>query len=403
MLGLVDALTERPGFVQIMKLFAFPAAVGLIFSLATVTPARNDKKDGRSPDEKVERLERSMPVDPSATITVCVMSGAIEVRGWDKPELRVQSTGAAVLDFRRIDRSKPKEKEKEKQPEPPATRVDVMLMDRSDKTGAKGDCQAIADVTVDVPRGATIQVQTRDGDIHVANVAAVYAGSQNGDIDIERASKLVEAGGVGGSISLRDSSGRINLSSAGGTVDATNIKFASADDTFEVATVSGDILLEQVGNSTVMAKTVNGSVTLVGALARSGKYGFSTLSGDVILQLPHDASFQIDAKLSENHNIVSDFPLKYSELAPQGAPGTPSPRTAPAPQPMPRSPSAKGQPAPSKPPTPGAKGAPPTSIVIKPSVVVVPYTLRRITAICGSGDASISVASFSGNVRIQKL
>ena len=100
-----------------MKLFAFPAAFGLIFSLATVTPALNDKKDGRSPaekDEKIERLDRSMPVHPTATITVCVMSGAIAVRGWDKAELRVQSTGAAILDFRRIDRYSVKEKEKEK-------------------------------------------------------------------------------------------------------------------------------------------------------------------------------------------------------------------------------------------------------------------------------------------------
>jgi hypothetical protein len=385
-----------------MKLFAFPAAFGLIFSLATVTPALNDKKDGRSPDEKVEKLERSMPVDPAATITVCVMSGAIEVRGWEKPELRVRSMGAAVLDFRRIDRytTKEKEKEKEKQPQPPATRVDVMLMDQSDKTGAKGDCQAISDVAVDVPLGATIQVQTRDGDIHVANVAAIYAGSQNGDIDIERASKLVEAGGVGGSISLRDSSGRINLSSAGGTVYAKNIKYTSPEDAFEVATVSGDIQLDQVGNSRLMAKTVNGSVTLVGALARSGKYGFSTLSGDVILQLPHDASFQIDAKISENQNIVSDFPLKYAALPP---PAAPSPKTTPAPQPMPRSPSAKGQPAPPTTPTPGQKPGSTTPIIIKPSVTVVPYTLRRITAICGSGDASISVASFSGTVRIKKL
>lgn len=400
MLVLVGALTERSGFDSIMKVFAFPAAIGLIITLATATPARNDKKDGRSS----EKIERSMPVDPAATVTVCVMSGAIEVRGWDKNEIRVRSADAVVIDFRRIDKIKEKEKEKESQT--PATRIDVMVMDKSDKTGAKGDCQALADVQLEIPHGATVQVQTRDGDIHIVGVAAAYAGSQNGDIAIEGASKLVEAGSVGGSISLRDSAGRINLSSAGGTVDATNIKSTSADDTFEVGTVSGDIQLEHVNNPNLFAKTVNGTVTLTGALARSGQYGFQTLSGDVILNLPANASFHIVAKLSENHDIVSDFPLKFSDVAPAAAP---NPKPKPDPASAPKSPSPKTPAPPAKTPlpvktqTPAVKVVPMNPVIIKPSMAVVPYTLRRISATYGSGDASIAVSSFSGSVRLNKL
>lgn len=400
MLALVGARTERSGFESIMKVFALPAALGLIISLATVTPARNDKKDGRSS----EKIERSMPVDPAATITVCVMSGAIEVRGWDKNEIRVRSANAGILDFRRIDRVK--EKDKEKQLLTPAARVDVMVLDKSDKTGAKGDCQAIADVELEIPHGATVQVQTRDGDIHIVGVAAAYAGSQNGDIAIEGASRLVEAGSVGGSISLRDSAGRINLSSAGGTVDATNIKSTSSEDTFEVGTVSGDIQLEQVSNPKLFAKTVNGTVLLTGPLARAGQYGFQTLSGDVILALPANASFQIVAKLSESHDIISDFPLKFSEVAP---PAPPDPKSKPNPAAAPKAPSPKTPAPPAKTPAtvktqpPMVKIVPVSPVVVKPSVTMVPYTLRRITATCGTGDASIAVSSFSGSVRLKKL
>jgi Putative adhesin len=402
MRALVGALTERSGFDSIMKFFAFPAAIGLTISLATVTPARNDKKDGRS-SEKREKLERAMPVDPSATITVCVMSGAIEVRGTDKHEVRVRSADAGVLDFRRIDRIKVKEKER--QPETPALRVDVMVMDKSDKTGAKGDCQAIANVELEVPKGATVQVQTRDGDINIVGVAAAYAGSQNGDIAIERASKLVEAGSVGGSISLRDSTGRINLSSAGGTVDAINIRGTSSEDTLEVGTVSGDVQLDRISNSKLIAKTVTGSVTMSGPLARSGQYGFNTLSGDVILELPADASFHIVATLSKNHNIISDFPLKYSEVAPASVP---DPKSKPSPASAPKTPSPKTAP-PAKTPPPAkaypstVKVVPLAPVVIRPSVSVVRQPLRRISAIYGAGDASISVNSFSGSVRLKKL
>jgi len=375
-----------------MKVFASLAAFGLIISLATVTPAlHDDNKDGSS-----EKIERSMPVDPTATITVCVMSGTIEVQGWDKNEVRVRSAEAGVIDFRRIDKAK--EKDKVKVLETPATRVDVMVMDKSDKTGKKGDCQAVADVAVEVPRGATVQVQTRDGDIHIVGVAAAYAGSQNGDISIEGATRLVEAGSVGGSIFLRDSAGRINLSSAGGAVEATNVKGTSTDDTFEVATVSGDVLLDDISNPKLVVKTVNGGVTLTGALARAGQYGFTTLSGDVTLALPTDASFKIVAKLSENHNIVSDFKLKYLEI-PQ--PPTPNPQMTPAP-PAPRTPTPKAQPAP-KPAPPAVKDPPTATVVIKPSISIPVYTLRRIVATWGTGDASIAVNSFSGTVRLKKI
>jgi DUF4097 and DUF4098 domain-containing protein YvlB len=378
-----------------MKVFASLAAFGLIISLATVTPAlHDDNKDGS------EKIERSMPVDPTATITVCVMSGTISVRGWDKNEVRVLSADAGVIDFRRIDKAKAKDKEKEKVMETPATRVDVMVMDKSDKTGKKGDCQAVADVEVEVPHGATVQVQTRDGDIHILGVAAAYAGSQNGDIAIEGASRLVEAGSVGGSILLRNSAGRINLSSAGGAVEAANVKGTSTDDTFEVATVSGDVLLDDISNPKLVVKTVNGGVTMTGALARAGQYGFTTLSGDVTLALPTDASFKIVARLSENHKIISDFKLKYLET-PQ--PPVPNPQMTPAPRvPAPGSPAPKAQPAP-KPAPPAVKDPPTGTIVIKPSISIPVYTLRRIVATCGTGDASIAVNSFSGTVRLKKI
>ncbi|HSK31231.1 MAG TPA: hypothetical protein VLA17_14830 [Candidatus Limnocylindria bacterium] len=44
----------------------------------------------------------------------------------------------------------------------------------------------------------------------------------------------------------------------------------------------------------------------------------------------------------------------------------------------------------------------PVVVITKPTTVVAPY-VRRIDAICGSGDATISVASFGGTVRLKKL
>jgi Putative adhesin len=355
------------------KLLVVSAVVGLLFSLAGSTPA-HDKKKSAHPGEKIER---SLPVDAQATVTLCVASGSLKVRGWDKSEVRVRALGAEQVDFRRIDKTSTK----------PASRVDVMVLNRAGMLNPRVDCQAFADVDMEVPAGATVQVQTRDGDITIAGVAGAYAGSQSGDIMIERVTKLVEAGSVGGSISLKESSGRVNLSSAGGWIEVVNVRPASSEDTFEVGTVSGDIQLDRVSSPKVTAKTVNGTVTMTGPLAKSGWYGFTNMTGDIVLALPSDASFQLHAKVSEKHDIVSDFELKYlSDPAPPAAP---------------RPPAATPQPAVKKP-------LPKTGPVIAPIVVArqgtpAPFTMRRVNAVCGSGDATISVNSFGGTVRLKKI
>ena len=365
-----------------MKFSAVPAAVlGLIISLAGFAPANDDKK-ALTPSEKIER---STPADPMVTVTLCVMSGKITVRGWDKNEVRARSLDVEQIEFRRIDKAKDSSK--------PATRIDVMVLDKKYKLGKKADCQALADVDMDVPQGATVQVQTRDGDIRIVGVSAAYAGSQNGDIVIERAAKLVEAGSVGGSISLKDSTGRINLSSAGGGVEVANVRPSNAEDIVEVGTVSGDIRLDRVTNPKVMAKTVNGNVTMTGALTRAGYYGFTSMGGDVLLAMPHDASFKLNAKISEGHDLVSDFPLKYVREPP---PPAPTPKAKPAPESVPKIPAPKV--------LPSKKGGPIVEpVTVKPSVIVTPYSLHRVIAICGSGDATITVASFGGTLRLKKM
>ncbi len=341
-----------------------------------------------------------MTVNAQATVTLCVASGTLRVRGWEKSEVRVRSLDASQIDFRRID--------KVKDPATPAMRVDVMVRDKTSAANPKLDCQALADVEMEVPAEATVQIQTRDGDIMIAGVSGVYAGSQNGDITIERATKLIEAGSVGGSIFLKDSSGRVNLSSAGGGVEVINVKAATEEDTLEVGTVSGDIHLERVSTPKLSAKTVNGTVMMTGPLAKAGSYGFTNMTGDVVLALPPDASFQLNARVAEKQNIVSDFVLKYL-TDPPPPPGA-LPRSPANPQSTPQPPAAKGQPSAKAGPAPASKPGPVAKsgsvvgpIMVGRTAVVVPYVVRRFNAICGTGDATISVASFGGTLRLKKI
>jgi hypothetical protein len=355
------------------KLFVAWAVISLLLSLAGSSAAHETPKS-----ESGEKIDLWMTVDPQAIVTLCVASGTLRVRGWEKNEIHVRSLDAGQIEFRRIDKVKDTTK--------PAGRVDVMVLDRSTPAHPRLDCQALASVEMDVPVNATVQVQTRDGDITIAGVAGAYAGSQNGDIEITRVTKLVEAGSVGGSIFLKDSSGRVNLSSAGGVVEVTNVRPVSDDDALEVGTVSGDIQLNHISNANVTVKTVNGTVTMTGPLAKSGLYGFTNMTGDLVLAMPHDASFRLNAKVSEKHDIVSDFALKYLSEIPPPTPAKPA-----------KTPETKGKVMPRT----GPVVAP--IVVEKPAVIASPYVLRRVNAICGTGDATISIASFGGTVHLKKI
>jgi hypothetical protein len=74
-------------------LFAVSAVVGLIISLVGSTPAYDKKKD-RKP---VQKVERSLMADPAVTVTLCVSSGTLKVRGWDKNEVHVSSMARRKL------------------------------------------------------------------------------------------------------------------------------------------------------------------------------------------------------------------------------------------------------------------------------------------------------------------
>jgi hypothetical protein len=182
-----------------------------------------------------------------------------------------------------------------------------------------------------------------------------------------------------------------------------------SQDVFEVASVSGDLMLDGVSHALLKAKTVSGNVQLSGPLAPRGRYGFQTLSGDVTLAMPVDSSFNLIAKVSHDGEIFSDFPLTLIP-DPQPARTPPAPPAAgsapkdPAPVVAPRPPSVpQGQPVIGTPkPQPVIKVTPRVKKVIVTTPAVTAYVLRRLTAVCGTGDATINVASFSGTLRLQK-
>jgi len=243
-----------------------------------------------------ERLERTLAVDPSVAVTVCVASGNIVVRGWDKREVRAVSSNAANILLQVSNGNSVA---------PAATRVEVVLIDSD--TGkqrrAGNNCAAYSDVELNVPRGAVVELKTTSGDVRVEDVSEARVQTVSGTTEARRIGKDMEAVSVSGDILLEDSSGAARFRSVSGAIEARNLN-ASAGDELDIHSTSGNIRLERIGQARVEAATVSGSISMTGALARGGRYRFRTISGNVDLLMPADASFQFNARVSRGGDII---------------------------------------------------------------------------------------------------
>jgi hypothetical protein len=132
------------------------------------------------------------------------------------------------------------------------------------------------------------------------------------------------------------------------------------------------------------------------------------MSGDVTLAMPDDASFQINAKVSQSGEIITDFPLQLTPEPAQAPKATkaPTPVAAVATPLAPAPPeAAQPGPPPDAPLTPSPTPAQVIRVIPKVKVVTVDhsfYKLRKFTASHGTGDAVIYVASFSGTLHLKR-
>ena len=323
-------------------------AASLAYSAPSVTGAREEDEGG------AEQLERNVAATSNVIVTVCLASGDVIVHGWDRAEVHASTTDAEQLE---LQRGAPNQSG-------PATRVDVVISN-TPSTGDElvCDCSASSDITLDVPRGATVQIKTNDGAVEIMDVADVRAETLSGDIAVRGISKRVEASSVSGDVSLENSSGPVRLRSISGSVEASNARTIDATDDCEANTVSGDVMLAQISHAHVEARTISGIVTMKGPLVRGGLYNFRTTSGDMLFTLPDDASFRVSARILQGE-IVTDFTLK-------DVGGTQTPL----------------------PPTPPLTPTPP----LPPA-----HTARLLTGTHGTGDATLDLYTYSGTVRLRR-
>ena len=352
----------------------------LLFVLALVLAPGAAAQQRQTPAKKEPAgeelgLERRTEVEARAVVSLCLNEGDVIVRGWERNEVRVRAEGEGTLRLLTANVR-------------PAPRVEVLVSEESDAELGAGDCGSNRTVELTVPRGATIKIESRTGNVEVADVAEARIKVLSGDVDVRRISRAVEVSCLSGDVSVSDSTGPVRVESVSGDVEVRNVRTSSASDSFEAKSTSGDVTIEGVGHGRVTGSAVSGNLLYTGALARGGSYDFRTISGDVMLELPANASFNLHAKVVVSGEIVTDFPVKTYSISSSTSTSVGMPPTPPVP------------PAPGvevMPPMPPGQGKKLPKVKVHKE-----HESARLDGTVGTGDAIVNLSSFSGSLHLRK-
>lgn len=205
-------------------------------------------------------IERGVAFDRDGQLRIMVMQGAVRVSGWDRDSVHVR----ASLDER-------------------AQRGFYFSASRGvGKMGIEGD-GASAELTVRLPRGATVWIKTASAPIQVAEIDGgldLYA--VTGSITVDASPRSFYAESMGGAVTLHGSPRTARIKAGAGDVE---VRGAVADLT--VNNVTGAVIV--IGQGTfrrAMVETVSGAVSMDGALERGSTIAVQTHDGPIDLAFP---------------------------------------------------------------------------------------------------------------------
>jgi len=196
-------------------------------------------------------VSKSVSADPSGEVSIELISGNVEIIGWDRDEVEV--TGTVGPDVEEV----------EVESDGGDVSIEVKIVNDDEKRSKDID----ADLTVRVPRESTLEVET-----------------------------------VSANVSVDETSGTIELESVSGT-----IKVAGSVREADVASVSGQIsVVSDDALEDGDFETVSGNIEVRASFDSGGDFSFESVSGNITLYLPSGTAADFDVETFSG-KIDNDF------------------------------------------------------------------------------------------------
>lgn len=160
---------------------------------------------------------------------------------------------------------------------------------------------------VHVPHAAALEVHVVSAPVDVTGTdgRALSVNSVSGRVHLDARADSVKVGSVSGDVDFEGATKQLGVETVSGDVQA-----ATLDGSVSAQTVSGDLLLRGNALGEVNLGTVSGRIQLDAALAPQANWKVDTMSGDVRLGIPANTSAQIKADTFSG-DLHSDFGKPY--------------------------------------------------------------------------------------------
>lgn len=219
-------------------------------------------------------IDQSRPLDPRGRVEIDNLKGRVEVRAWDRPEVKITgSLGAGVEKF-------------SVEGDERSLRIEVKYPNRARNTEP-------TILIVQVPLQAELEVGTVSADIDVHGVAPreLSLESVSGDISANGAPRRASVESVSGDLALTFNSGDVEASAVSGDLTLGGRLTGEVS----VETVSGNMRVDSKGERLrrLSVETVSGDADLKVALQPDGEISMESVSGDLTLTVPRDLSAQV--------------------------------------------------------------------------------------------------------------
>ena len=265
-----------------------------------------------------EKFEKTVALAKDGKVYLSNIAGDIDVKTWDRGEVKID----ALKVSKHSSMDKAKEYAGLVKIEVTEEGGTLSIVTKYPKNGPKNMSVSV-DFNLMIPAGATADINSVSGDLTLTNIGgAAKAETVSGDVTLEKvagtlkgktvsgnvtvmgAAKGVYCKSVSGNVKVDDVVGDAELQTVSGTIEAGSVKGSiTAENT------SGDVKLIDVTDAKVIkAKTLSGDVDYVGVIYSDGSYNFKSHSGVVILSVPSDAAFDLEAKTFSG-SIESDFEI----------------------------------------------------------------------------------------------
>ena len=222
-------------------------------------------------------IDQTRPLDPRGRVEIDNLKGRVEVRAWDRPEVKITGSLGAGVEKLSVEGDRG------------ALHIEVKYPNRANNTEPTV-------LVVQVPLQADLEISTVSANIDVHGVAPreLSLESVSGDIVANGAPRRAAVESVSGDVVLTFNSGDVDASAVSGDLTLNG----RLNGEVSVETVSGNMRVDSRGERLrrLSASTVSGDAELKAALAPDGEISMESVSGDLTLIAPRDLSAKVSGE-----------------------------------------------------------------------------------------------------------